>query len=337
MKLSESHEGLLLAASPGPGTDHAGEHLRAMAGPFNANNEYALLSPAEGAERLSQGRGTHLLVVYPDPAEALAEAMGAGCPPTQSLSRWRQQMEQVLEVCRRNRRNITLVNARVVLADATGLGQLLSLRIGMSLQPAPGEQHMGRDAEDPLMGLLAAYTLSNAPDVGSLINELAASSLSPEPARQTRDLVDSAYEAMISLNESDDIEALKSTLDFKEKESLALREERDLLLEQVLKIQKRMEIDVIESEEKRLSHESAISEQKHRNQRMEKELSEMSNRCECLGNELKEKNEKIVLLNRERNKLKESLNQIRGSRSWKLTAPLRVGTRSTRKKPGEQA
>ncbi len=117
-------------------------------------------------------------ILWPDPAALIAHALADGQVPFAVAGTWRLAAQQVLDIHRRNRRRLVLIDARLFEAaheGATGRAQLAS-RLGISAQFVPAD-----DADMPgeVSMALAAAVLPRLPDVEACLDELLSVSLSP--------------------------------------------------------------------------------------------------------------------------------------------------------------
>lgn len=115
-------------------------------------------------------------IVWPDPAALVARTLEDGHIPFAIAGNWRLAAQQVLDIYRRNRRRVVLVDARLF-GDGGDAGRAqLARRLGLSAQilPAPDVA-----APDAVSMALAASVLPRLPDVEACLEELLSSSLSP--------------------------------------------------------------------------------------------------------------------------------------------------------------
>ncbi len=117
-------------------------------------------------------------ILWPDPAALIAHALADGQVPFAVAGTWRLAAQQVLDIHKRNRRRLVLIDARLFEAEsegAAGRTQLAS-RLGLSTQFGPAH---GAAIPDEVSMALAAAVLPRLPDVEACLDELLSVSLSP--------------------------------------------------------------------------------------------------------------------------------------------------------------
>lgn len=117
-------------------------------------------------------------ILWPDPAALIAHALADGQVPFAVAGTWRLAAQQVLDIHRRNRRRLVLIDARLFEAaheGAPGRAQLAS-RLGISAQLVHTD---GADTLGEVSMALAAAVLPRLPDVKACLDELLSVSLSP--------------------------------------------------------------------------------------------------------------------------------------------------------------
>jgi hypothetical protein len=117
-------------------------------------------------------------ILWPDPAALIAQALADGQVPFAVAGTWRLAAQQVLDIHRRNRRRLVLIDARLFVAGeagAAGRAQLAS-RMGLAADFAPAD---GADLPDEVAMALAAAVLPRLPDVEACLDALLSVSLSP--------------------------------------------------------------------------------------------------------------------------------------------------------------
>lgn len=261
---------------------------------------------------LNERSGMHALICYDMPDQQVASCIADGRLPSQALANWRNATEVLLDFYRNNYQHITLVARDALEVHAKALFTQLSDRTGIALGrvaiEAVEEKQVGTTADHQqraTLQLLAqqALQLSSARCV---LQELEASSLPLIEPADPLDVIDMAYEA------------LKSTIhDVREpgetqKEHETLQEENELLIAQLQRTQEELERYLQGNKSK--GNTERVNELK----------------IDKLQQDIKQKNEKLHSFSQKNKQLaaklhaaRQELKALRGSKSWKVTAPLR--------------
>lgn len=176
-----------------PGADPAAYRATGMAG-FTECRAY-LRTHAEQA--LAEGR--LCLLIWQSPRQALAAAIAAGLPPSQAIAEWQGTAEDILDLFRRNRRRMVLVDSDLLHAagpaetgDAADLRDRLAQRLGLDALPVLPAQTTEAPVTDLVAGL-APLALAQIQDV---LAELQASSLALPPCPLPLDVLDRAMQSL---------------------------------------------------------------------------------------------------------------------------------------------
>ncbi len=279
-------------------------------------------------EKYPQG---HCLVFWRSPVAAVARAMAEGVAPDEALNQWLGQAETLMGAVRRNRRRTTLVESSMAQAHPGMLAERLAQRLALSLSTSSNITGPSEDL-DPIETLIAERTVVTNALAHRIAQELEATALPlgagkddllPDPLtawqshRTHEKVVRADYERVRSENRElrQERQALKRQLDEQEassgsnqaRDQLELKEENDLLLQQLHNVQEELESYYLESREHQQKYQKAESERK----KLERECNSALQRAGMLQNKI---------------------DAMRKSRSWRLTKPLRAGNLLKRKK-----
>lgn len=298
----------------------------------------------EATRWLREQPNTLLLLAYsaPIPTVAARIALDADMPPERAVTDWMEQVEPMLAAFRRARRRMVLVEYAAAVARPGPLVDALGERLGLSLS-APAKSHApdqsAEETADPVHRLIADRACQHDIRSRQLVAELEASAI-PVNGAGTSSAIDL----------SSTLHAYRKQSGQPAEELTALKEENEVLQEQLQEARNNLE-QVFEQKRdldqkiKRLEEQSA-----HQEDRLEKQQSEIAN-----NSELKEENELLLMqlhqvqeelesyfldnreLNQKLDKLRAEnkalerkarrannmLDDVHGSVSWKITAPLR--------------
>ena len=117
-------------------------------------------------------------ILWPDPSTLIAQALADGQVPFAVAGTWRLAAQQVLDIHRRNRRRLVLIDTRLFVAGEAGAAgrTQLARRMGLAADFAPAD---GADLPDEVAMALAAAVLPRLPDIEACLDELLSVSLSP--------------------------------------------------------------------------------------------------------------------------------------------------------------
>ena len=239
-------------------------------------------------ERLEREPGFRAVIAFPNPVLEIAGQLKDGESFEQGVAVWRETMEPVLAVFRRDRRRITLVDDEAARCAPDRLLPLLNERsLGLQDQPAGSIQAVAKAAK--LKHLIAAQALALDDAAALLHTELEASALPLGPAYRI-DFDALAREQRAAANVA---------------EQKNLRAENEQLQIQLSRIREELEAHIVE------------------NRKLEKiRLAKNS-----LEEELEESREEWVeerkVLAEKLSYTAEDLAAMRQSLSWRLTSPLR--------------
>jgi predicted nuclease with TOPRIM domain len=112
-----------------------------------------------------------LVALVSPPEHVLARALSRQQPPDEALRIWGDGAQCLLDLVRRNRRRIRLIDSAMAVARPRALADLLSISDAAFLARVP---EAGPE-QDPVLLLLATHCLRHDPDARKMADELAAS------------------------------------------------------------------------------------------------------------------------------------------------------------------
>jgi phosphoglycolate phosphatase-like HAD superfamily hydrolase len=250
---------------------------------------------ARASEALAEQSGAVLLIAYPAPVPFIARALTAEEMPQEGLTRWLEQVEPLLEVYRRARRRIVLVERAAALANPQSLIAELNERFGLQLKSdriVTQQTAEPTDSDlDPVHLLIADSACHQDTRARRLAAELEVSSLplSGTGIRESIDLplVCRTYrrKSEASLKQVDELQADNAR-------NAELKEENELLLMQLYQVQEELENYFLENRDLQEKLKSTDQEK----QRFERSARQATN----------------------------MLKDAHASLSWKITAPIRL-------------
>ncbi|WP_019627316.1 hypothetical protein [Thioalkalivibrio sp. ALJT] len=239
---------------------------------------------------LEQYPFAHVVVSYTSPDEWIARLLTAGLAPSRALESWRNDMDQLLALYGQHHSRLTLVRWELLLERSAWFMEQLSERSGIHLREPgavtvpPLEEAQGESRLRVVMHRLLALQALDQGQAFELVKEVEACSLPLDKKAAGLDALDQWYDELEDLRE----EMLSVVVENKHGESESelerVREENAILLEQLHQVQETLERNV-----------RAKNEQVGRIKNLEADIYSK----------------------------KAKLKEIYGSRSWKITAPLR--------------
>jgi hypothetical protein len=326
--------GHLGIASPFGGDARAPMDTLARAGLSSASLPLHTIE-SENAEAvagwLENNAQRHCVIFWQSPVTALAQAMAEGQAPDEALAEWTARAENVLVAVRKNRRRTTLIESTLGQANPGELIERLNQRLDLSLI-TPSNTANTPEEHDPVELLIAERAVVTNTQARRLAQELQATSL---PLGQgDEDLLPDSLTAWHGYQQHGNTERaeaerlraqnrelrqeqqkLKTQLDeLKGKADLSqsgeyqdLKEENDLLLQQLHHVQEELESYYLGSRDIQQKYDKAEAERK----KLERSCNAALQRAGML---------------------QKKIDSMRASRSWRLTKPLRVGNFLKRKK-----
>lgn len=275
----------------------------------------------------------HALVCYDAPEREVAGCIAMGRLPSQALANWLNANEALLDLYRDNFHRITLVKREAFGAHANELFGQLAVRSGIALGRVtvkPTESEVSPDpAEEQQKAIhrLLALQVLQHPSAQSLAQELEASTLPLCEPESLLDLVDEAYDVLqeglskradISVEEYEALLQAKEKLTAENAEFLKRAQEQQKLQDEQASLQAKLK-DVQEEND-------LVIEQLHKTQEeLEQYLLSYkgsTKRIEKLERDMQQKSKQLTS---QLEAAKQQLKELRSSKSWKLTAPMRKG------------
>ena len=203
-----------------------------LGGAATGQVEVLLFSPEILAAACEKASGA--VVVFRRAADAVADALARGTMPSVALAEWVAAMQALLQIQRRNRRRIHLVEQTHFLqAPAESLQGLFD----RFTRQAPPPVVPSEPSVDPLLSCLAAQICQTSKEARDLEAELDAGGLSGGGASSSADAVDLAYRHVQTL-EKNTSELQARLTEMKQRQSEATEESSSL----------RAQIDTLRSE-----------------------------------------------------------------------------------------
>ena len=237
----------------------------------------ARLSGEAWESRLKSGEQHHGLLLYSDPIRVIAPRLAQDADPAEAVADWVEQTRPVLEAHRRIRARSLVVEQTAALDSPGDLMGELNRRLGIALRPIAGSQAApAQDEPDPVHLLLADSALRQNVAARRMAAELEASSL-PLPVANGQ-----------ALNLSATVRAYRDKSSAPPESLQDLKEENDLLLQQLHHVQEELERYYLDNQQ--------LQSGGFETQKMRKRISDLERRVRYFEN----------------------------SKSWKITAPLRA-------------
>lgn len=265
---------------------------------------------------ISEFADTHLLLLHTRPESRLAEAMEKRLDPVTALDEWRAAARKLLQVFRRNRRRVTLVDVDCVIAAPNVFLQWCDTYLGLKSTRWAGQDSPGPDRDFHLYQLIANQIVAQSSETQALLSELEACSLPiGDPSRPCIIDCRAAYHNHIDL-----LSRSQATRVWNKKQLANAQHENEVLMQQLHQTQKELEALYFHYEEKAKGTEK------------EAEYLEKLDLCE---ERLKDSLSRIQQLE-ERTAIREHhMDYMTHSRSWRYTAPFRAIYRRLFYKPPE--
>ena len=282
-------------------------------------------SMSEWPDWLAEHPKAHVLLLMALPSVAVARRLQEGGAPKTALADWVESAQGVLKVIRRKRRRITLMFAEPALAAPQAFVALLSRRLQVQLQTVTPEQQVP-DLPSALLRLMAENAIWQSAEARNIAAELEANALP---------LVDSELSQVPAIDEV--FSEYRNSVDRKARAVQELREQNELLLEQLQRAQQKME--ALADEQKAVEERLESSEGKDKSsQKLYSEIKDLQEENELLLQQLhhvQEELERYYLqsmqpqghpwqYSAQLEATHETIRDIYNSYSWRLTWPLRA-------------
>jgi|GEM_PF-4295893 len=302
----------------------------------------------DAQRQLHDQPGAHLLLIYRDPVEQIAESIGAKVDPEAAVAQWREQAAEMLSAYRRARRRITLLELSAAQADPNAAVQVLNEHLGLALTPpaetAPAQSDPERDSVHILIAERALHQDTRARHAAA---ELQASAL---PLTGTG--------GALHIDLSSTVHAYREKSEVPLEQVNGLTEEKELLLSQLEQVQEQLKSQTSRNKELK----ARLQDAEKQNSRLTDENRELKTRVEAERDklaqleDLKEENDLLLAqlhqvqeelesyflenqdlrrkqqqaekenteLTRQARQASNMLADVHKSWSWKLTAPIRA-------------
>ncbi len=309
------------------------------------------------SDRVSASPDVHLLVFVPIPILDIARRMADGSAPRQALSQWLDEAGKILTLVRSFRRRSSVFFFEAALSNPGGFVGALGQRLHLELDFREPED-LTPELPKAVLRMLAENALWQSPEARNLAAELEATAL-PIPTKQ--DFLLPAADQVFS--------EYRKTVDTPAQMARELREENGLLLEQLQRVQQKMEAFTAEKKsiEDRLSSAEqykadlentrrqleALQNQEHLSPKLkdleeenelllhqlhhvQEELETYYLKSQDTDRQLADCRNELAHVHDELNIANSAVNALRNSLSWKITGPMRaiLGVFSGGKKHG---
>jgi len=209
----------------------------------------------------------HVLLLVALPSVAVARRLQEGSVPKTALADWMASAQDVLDVIRSQRRRISLMFAEPALAEPQAFVELLSRRLQLTLQAVSPEQQVP-DLPSALLRLMAENAIWQSADARNIAAELEANALP---------LADSELSQVPAIDQV--FTEYRNSIDRKARAAQELREENELLLEQLQRVQQKME--AFSAEKRAIEQQlSAVEELKQENELLLSQLHQVQEELE---------------------------------------------------------
>ncbi len=243
-----------------------------------------LTDRAEAEAQLEAAPEARLLVLHQGPLSALSQAMKQGIPPSVALAQWGAIAQEILDLIRRHRHQVLVLEANAVSRHADAVCELLGLPDGVLDATEDAQPH-----EEAVLNLLAAQTLLTDLTAQGLADELEASttdlSRGSDPVWVDADALFHDYRAAQ--------DADRGTAD-------ALREELQKQEVHAAKLQKQIDAHLVAqraAEDRATAQEKALKETESKNVLLLEQVSVMQHEMEHLLTQREQLQQRLDQLN----------------------------------------
>ena len=267
--------------------------------------------------RLRKADAPTALLFTTRPERLLAQAIEQDEDPAARLDAWIDSARTLLQAYRCNRRNAVIVDVDEAIAAPETFIDICARRFSLAVPktiPAPAQAEKGEASQDPVHALIATQWVAASSNAVPLLEELDASRtpLTESGIPQAADVA-SAWQAYREV-------CARAANESRLQE---LQEENELLLLQLHQVQEELESYYLEARDK----EQERARLADKLEQSEKKRQEQTREVERLSKE-------VDRLRQDRDRVNGILKNMKASRSWRVTAPLRA---LTGKKRGSSA
>jgi hypothetical protein len=270
----------------------------------------SICEDCQQANRLLRERpGTHLLLLFQNPAKLIATALRRKLDPAKAIAKWRDDADELLAIYRQSRRRITLLEKNAACSAPDLMIDALNKRLGLALEiRSSATQSQSAPDLDLIYLIIAERMLEGDVRARSTLNELQASAIPLEHAFFPRQANPSAalqeyQEIRVSLAQQqtansrlkEHVTALEKRIhEFESGTTLQteLKEENNLILAQLHQVQEALESYFLENKDLKSKLKSSDQEKR----KFERKARQATN----------------------------MLKDVHASFSWKITAPIRL-------------
>ena len=304
---------------------------------------------------LEMSTESRLLLCYSRPEPAMYQAMVRRQAPADAVAAWQTATQGLLQVLRRHRQRVLVVNVEHAVAAPNVFLQILGQFLGRNdIQPWRGEIESSFPPTDDFLTLVAAQVVAQTSSVADLLNELEANappiggvSMSPlvdctkvwQDHESLNTLLHEATvenkDLLIQLRQAQEEMAAKAQaqgekLDGQRKQFEELTSENELLMAQLHQVQEELESQFLEAQaqKKYLEQLKQVTEDDRRGrQRVERELEKSKAAQAALEAERQTLQKQLKQVTederRARQRVEREQDALLSSLSWRITTPLR--------------
>ena len=298
--------------------EHSGLRTGSSGDPANGPPALALAaeenpgSMAGWSEWLMEHPQSHLLLLVPLPAVAVARSLEEGALPKTALSQWLESAGVVLDVVRGQRRRVSLVFAEQVLAAPQAFLEAFSQRLQLQLRcsvltdlPPPG-------LPDAVLHMMAENAIRQSGEARNIATELEANAL-PLTAADVRSVprIEQVFDEY------------RDRIDAAAHEVQKLREENAMLLAQLREAQSQARQAEERTAEVR-KDDARLQDLEEENQLLLQQLHQVQEELEHYYLQSVQTNsDELLEMQRRLQAAEDTVQALYNSKSWKLTRPLR--------------
>lgn len=261
--------------------------------------------------QLDEDQGARVIVIYENPVTSLVARMKQDEPLPDCLEDWAKTTENLLALYRRNRRRLTLMDGNSALGNGALASHWLHELLGIPSIDEPNHGWSENPTKGGALHLLVDGALRRHDRTGALLAELEASS-QPLGAAWELDLEAAIAELAIAAQEPAGTH------------SDELVEENGLLLLQLQQVQEELECNYLTNRELEQKLQEAagrpdpgeMNKLRNHSNELQAQLAESRSQQEVAREQIRDLNEKLSYK-------EQSIQKLRNSLSWKVTAPIR--------------